>query len=133
MQRHAFRVGHPHRFIALTDRNACNRHTVTKARNAVTPFQKRRFRRRNAVSELKRRYFVAGPQPASTSPLGSWFSQQAERIVRPFFSIPTISIGLIVQDRQRMVETRRIDPNLAGADAFEHESQLLDGRMDEVY
>jgi hypothetical protein len=61
MQRHAFRVGHPHRFIALTDRNAYNRHTVTKARNAVTPFQKRRFRRGNTVSELKRRYFVAGP------------------------------------------------------------------------
>jgi hypothetical protein len=28
---------------------------------AVTPFQKRRFRHRNAVTELKRRYLVAGP------------------------------------------------------------------------
>jgi hypothetical protein len=41
-------------------------------------------------------------------------------------------MGLIVQDRQRMVETRRIDPNLVVADRFEHQGDFLDCRMDEV-
>ena len=38
---------------------------------SVTPFQKRRFERRNAVSGVQRCYFAAGPYPASTSPLRS--------------------------------------------------------------
>jgi hypothetical protein len=41
--------------------------------------------------------------------------------------------ALVWQNRQRMIQTRRIDPNLVVADPFEHERHLLDGRMNEVY
>ena len=41
--------------------------------------------------------------------------------------------GLVGQDRQRLVQTRRIHANLAGADPLKHERHPLDGRMDEVY
>jgi len=37
------------------------------------------------------------------------------------------------QDHKRVIQTRRIDPNLVVADPFEHERHLLGGRMDEVY
>jgi hypothetical protein len=33
--------------------------------------------------------------------------------------------GLVGQDRQRMVQTRRIDPNLVVADRFEDEGDFL--------
>ena len=48
------------------------------------------------------------------------------------FAIATIFESLVGQDRQGLVQTRRIDPNLVAADAFEHQGDFLDGRMDEV-
>jgi hypothetical protein len=46
----------------------------------------------------------------------------------------TVTISLRpVQNDQRLVQTRRIHANLAGADPLKHERHPLDGRMDEVY
>jgi hypothetical protein len=40
--------------------------------------------------------------------------------------------GLIGQNYQRVVQTRRIQANLAGADPFERQGDFLGGRMDEA-
>jgi hypothetical protein len=40
--------------------------------------------------------------------------------------------GLVGQDRQRLVQTRRIHPNLVIADPFKDQRDFLDGWMDEV-
>ena len=50
-----------------------------------------------------------------------------------FFSIPTISMPLVGQDRQRVVQTRLIHPNLVVADPFEDQDDFLRGRKHEVY
>jgi hypothetical protein len=41
--------------------------------------------------------------------------------------------ALVGQDRQRMIQTRRIHPNLVVADSFEHQDDFLRGRKHEVY
>ena len=73
--------------------------------------------------------------PLRPSPVGPWLSQLGAsrypgrdgdfRDRHDFES-------LVGQDRQRLVQTRRIDPNLVAADAFEHQGDFLDGRMGEV-
>jgi hypothetical protein len=47
-----------------------------------------------------------------------------------FFSISTISM-LVGQNHQRVVQTRRIHPNLVVADSFEHQDDFLRGRKHE--
>jgi hypothetical protein len=50
-----------------------------------------------------------------------------------FFSIPTISMPMVGQNDQGVVQTRRIHPNLVVADPFEDQDDFLSGRMGEVY
>jgi hypothetical protein len=88
---------------------AINRHTVTNARNAVTPLQKRRFRRRNAVTGrvtplLGRRTVTRLDHPARivVQPIG-----RARRAPHHDLLLDRHDFdALIGQDRQRVVQTR---------------------------
>jgi hypothetical protein len=67
----------------------------------------------------------------SVRPLGSWFSQRAVRPTMLLSRSPRFE-GLVGQNDQRVVQTRRIHPNLIVADPFEHQGDFLDGWMGEV-